>query len=201
MKKPHWTALAAVLLVASATAVAIISDAYRADPLPEYKTVPDFTLVEKNGETVTKSDLDGHIWLADFIFTNCEGSCPLMTEQMSQLQSVLPEDIRLVSFTVDPTRDTPMVLATYASQHEADPDRWYFLTGSQDQLYSLAREGFLLAVDDTTGTEAEPIAHSTRFALVDDRGVIRQYYDGTNPDEVASIPDDVRNLMLESATR
>lgn len=201
MKKPHWTALAAILLVASATAVAIISDAYRYEPLPEYKTVPDFALVEKNGQTVTRSDLEGHIWLADFIFTNCEGSCPLMTEQMSQLQNVLPEEIRLVSFTVDPTRDTPMVLATYASQHEADPDRWYFITGSRDEMYTLAREGFLMAVDDTAGTEAEPIVHSTRFALVDDRGVIRQYYDGTDPDGVAGIPDDVRNLMLESATR
>jgi protein SCO1 len=201
MKKPHWTALAAMLLVASATAVAIISDAYRYEPLPEYKAVPDFTLVERNGQTITRSDLDGHIWLADFIFTECEGACPLMTEQMSQLQNVLPDEIRLVSFTVDPTHDTPMVLATYAREHEADPDRWYFITGGRDEMYTLAREGFLLAVDDTNGDEVEPINHSTRFALVDDRGVIRQYYDGTNAEEVAGIPDDVRNLMLESATR
>jgi len=197
MKMPHWTAMAAILLVLSASVAAIIVDSTQSDPLSELGTVPDFTLVERNGRTVARSDFDGKVWVADFIFTNCAGTCPLMTEQMSELQFVLPDEVRLVSFTVDPARDTPMVLSSYADSHQADSDRWYFLTGSREELYTLAREGFHLAVDDTLGTEAEPIAHSSRFVLVDRQGTIRQYYDGTDTAEVSRIEDDVRGLLSE----
>jgi len=197
VKTPHWTAMAAILLVASASIVAVVSDSARPEPLGEFGSVPDFTLVERDGRTVDRSDFDGQVWVADFIFTNCAGTCPLMTGQMSALQHVIPEEVLLVSFTVDPARDTPMVLAGYADRHDADPDRWYFLTGSRDELYTLAREGFLLAVDDTIGTEEEPITHSSRFALVDRKGTVRRYYDGTSAEEVAQIPKDVFSLLSE----
>lgn len=197
MKTPHWTAIAAMILVLSASIVAIVVDSTGTDPLSEFGSVPDFTLVERNGQVVSKGDLDGKVWVADFIFTNCAGTCPLMTKQMSDLQFVLPEEVLLVSFTVDPARDTPMVLASYAEQHRADPDRWYFLTGSRDDLYTLARQGFHLAVDDTIGSEAEPITHSSRFALVDRESNIRRYYDGTNAEDVARIETDVQDLLRE----
>jgi protein SCO1/2 len=197
LRKPHWSAVAAILLVISGSIVAIVADSFRTEPLSEFGSVPDFTLVERNGQTVVRSDFDGKVWIADFIFTSCGGACPLMTEQMSQLQDVLPEEVLLVSFTVDPTRDTPMVLASYADRHEADPDRWYFLTGSRDELYTLAQGGFHLAVDDTIGTEVEPIMHSSRFVLVDRAGNIRNYYDGTNAGEVSRIEDDVETLLSE----
>ena len=185
------------MLVISGAIVAIVADSFRTETLSEFGTVPDFTLVERNGRTVVRSDFDGKVWIADFIFTNCGGACPLMTEQMSKLQYVLPEDVLLVSFTVDPTRDTPMVLASYADRHEADPDRWYFLTGTREELYTLARGGFHLAVDDTIGTEIEPIMHSTRLVLIDQAGNIRNYYDGTNEGEIARIDDDVQALLSE----
>lgn len=197
MKTPHWTAAGAILLVVSATLVGVVSHSMRPEPLDEFGAVPDFTLVDRNQQTVTRADLDGSVWLADFIFTNCAGTCPLMTGQMTALQEVLPEEVRLVSFTVDPSRDTPMVLASYANRHDADPERWYFLTGSRDELYTLAQEGFLLAVDDTIGTEDEPITHSSRFALIDRNGTIRKYYDSTNPEEVAQIEQDVLSLLVE----
>jgi protein SCO1/2 len=195
VKRLHWTSVAATLLVVSATIVAVVSDSTR--PLTEFGAVPDFTLVEKNGQTVTRSAFDGRVWLADFIFTNCAGTCPLMTEQMSALQNVLPEEVLLVSFTVDPARDTPMALRSYAASHQADPDRWFFLTGSREELYNLAKQGFHLPVDDTMGTELEPITHSSRFVLVDRRGNIRQYYVGTDEAEVAAIEGDVRTLLSE----
>lgn len=197
MKVPHWTGIAAILLAVSATIGAFVSNSISSDPLNELGSVPDFQLVERSGQPVVRSDFDGRVWLADFIFTNCAGTCPLMTEQMSQLQYVLPEEVLLVSFTVDPTRDTPMVLASYADKHEADPDRWYFLTGTRDELYTLASQGFHLAVDDTGGTEVQPITHSSRFALIDRRGNIRNYYDGADGAEVARIETDVQSLLEE----
>lgn len=197
MKKPHWRAVAAIALVGSASLVAVISDSYRIEPPPIITSVPDFSLVDRTGETLSRADLEGHVWLADFIFTSCGGACPTMTAQMSELQDTLPEEIRLVSFTVDPTTDTPMVLANYADRYQAQDGRWFFLTGPKDAIYTLAREGFLLTVDDTIGTEIEPIAHSTRFVLVDKTGNIRAYYDGTDPDEVAKIELDAHLLLVE----
>jgi protein SCO1/2 len=197
MKKPHWTAAAAILLIGSASVVAVISDSYRIEPLPVITSVPDFSLVDRSGETVSRATLEGSVWVADFIFTSCGGACPTMTGQMSALQETLPEDVRLVSFTVDPATDTPMVLASYADRYEAREGRWFFLTGAKEDIYTLAREGFLLTVDDTLGTEVEPIAHSTRFALIDREGQIRAYYDGTDPEEVARIDLDARLLLVE----
>jgi protein SCO1/2 len=197
MKKPHWTAAAAILLIGSASVVAVISDSYRIEPLPVITSVPDFSLVDRSGETVSRATLEGSVWVADFIFTSCGGACPTMTGQMSALQETLPEDVRLVSFTVDPATDTPMVLASYADRYEAKEGRWFFLTGAKEDIYTLAREGFLLTVDDTLGTEVEPIAHSTRFALIDREGQIRAYYDGTDPEEVARIDLDARLLLVE----
>jgi len=93
----------------------------------------------------------------------------MMSEEMRKLQDVLPPEIRMVSFTVDPSRDTAEVLAKYAQKFGADENRWWFLTGERQALYDLSIKGFKLALEDTGGTRTEPITHSTRFALVDRR--------------------------------
>src|SRR5947209_12094926 len=107
----------------------------RASEIPIFYTLPNFSLIDQNGSRVTLHDLAGKVWVADFIFTNCGGTCPLMTEKMLKLQEALSPDSHLVSFTVDPTRDTPRVLAAYAEEHSADRDRWLFLTGDKEALY------------------------------------------------------------------
>ena len=121
----------------------------------------------------------------------------MMTYQMGKLDSALPPEVALVSFTVDPSRDTPEVLTTYAESRGAISDRWYFLTGERDELYTLAREGFHLAIDDTLGSEVEPITHSSRFALIDGSGNIRAYYDGTSLEAIDQVVADVRDLLSE----
>jgi protein SCO1 len=163
------------------------------DP-PELYPLPDFALTDQMGKTVTLHDLRGKAWVADFIFTNCGGTCPLMTDKMRRLQDVLPGEIRLVSFTVDPTRDTSKVLAAYAEEHGASRDRWLFLTGEKQALYDICVKGFKLPLDTEGGTPAEPIAHSTRFVLVDKRGEIRGYYSGTEEDELKRLAADAKRL-------
>ena len=118
-------------------------------------------------------------------------------EERTQLVRELPESVRMVSFTVDPDRDTPEVLARYADRHGAEGDRWVFLTGEKEELYTLSKEGFHLAVDDTIGTEVEPITHSTRFALIGPSGKIRGYYAGTELNSVARLVADVEALLDE----
>lgn len=159
---------------------------------PVYGRVPEFSLTDSNGKTVTMADLRGKVWIADFIFTSCAGTCPLMTGRMRKLQDTLPAEIRLISITVDPTRDTPAVLSSYAKSAGADVNRWSFLTGERQALYDLSIKGFKLPVDDAAGSETEPITHSSRFALVDKQGQIRGYYSGTEEDDFKRLVTDAR---------
>jgi protein SCO1/2 len=162
--------------------------------LPRYYALPDFSLTDQIGKPVTLRDLAGKVWVADFIFTNCAGTCPAMTDKMRKLQEAIPPQVKLVSFTVDPARDTPRVLAAYAQEHGANHDRWLFLTGDKQALYDVCIKGFKLPLDTEGGTPAEPIAHSTRFVLVDERGEIRGYYSGTEEDELKRLATDAKRL-------
>jgi protein SCO1/2 len=114
---------------------------------------------------------------------------------MKKIQDLVPPEVRMVSITVDPARDTPKALASYAAEHGATADRWLFLTGDKQSLYDLCIKGFKLPLDDTGGTPAEPIAHSTRFVLVDKEGTIRGYYSGTEDEAVSQIAADAKKLL------
>src|SRR3954452_18148656 len=184
-----WTLLV-VALVAVVTATAI-DRLRRPEPPPVFDPVPAFSLSNRDGRPVRLQDLAGAPWIADFIFTRCPASCPLMTARMARLERELPRDlgVRLVSFTVDPERDTPAVLERYAESYKA-PGRWLFLTGPKEEIYRLSRQGFKLGIDfpppgTTTGPAVEPILHSTRFVLVDGQGRIRGYYDGFDEEAMA----------------
>lgn len=169
--------------------------------LDVHATVPEFDLVSQTGEPVHLADLRGQVWVADFIFTHCASTCPMMTAQMQRFSSALGDEprVRLVSFSVDPQRDTPARLAEYARGLGATPDRWLFLTGDAPQIRRLARDGFHLPVEDPAPEDvargAEAVLHSTRFVLVDAQGRIRGYYDGTEERAVQRLGSDVRQLL------
>jgi protein SCO1 len=160
-----------------------------------FSAVPDFSLTERSNRPVTRRDLDGKVWVADFIFTHCGGICPTMSSNMEKLQARLPKEVMLVSFSVDPTNDTPEILSDYAKRYNADPQRWLFLTGDPEAVQKLSIAGFKLALDSTSGTEVEPITHSSRFALVDRQGNIRGYYGMEEADTLDRIVADVRKLL------
>jgi cytochrome oxidase Cu insertion factor (SCO1/SenC/PrrC family) len=171
--------------------------------LPVLGTVPEFSLVERSGRTVTRAELDGQPWVANFIFTQCGGVCPMLSTRMAQLQRALAEkgitNVRSVSFSVDPAHDTPQVLRVYAEQYHADANRWLFLTGPRSELYRVISEGFSLAVaersaEEATQTPGELITHSDRFVLVDAAGHLRAYYHGTDAASVQQILHDLPTL-------
>jgi protein SCO1 len=166
-------------------------------PLNSYGVVPSFTLVNQKGQSFGTSQLRGKIWIADFIFTSCPGPCPMISSRMSELQKPLSEtDVHLVSFTVDPEKDTPAVLSAYGEKLHAEPGRWDFLTGAKSAIYNLSRNGFKLGVSDAGEQPAGPI-HSTRMILVDRRGQIRGYYDATAADGVTKLLADTSHLLRE----
>jgi len=182
---------------------AVVATAVRKpQPLPVLYALPEFSLTERSGATVTLATLKGKVWIADFIFTTCTGPCPLMTRQMADLQTALvgQPDVRLLTISVDPKRDTPERLTEYAKQLQADPQRWLFVTGERQAIYDLSAKGFKLGTiveaDEVTTTD-HPILHSTKMALVDREGQIRGYYDGTSSEDVDRLKADAVRLAAE----
>lgn len=162
-----------------------------AAPLPVLGQVPGFDLVSQNNTPFDRKSLEGSVWVADFIFTNCAGPCPRMSGQMRQVQQSVPASVKLVSFTVDPDRDTPDVLALYARRYKADPARWTFLTGETAKLDYLANDVFHLNRVDGS------LYHSTRFVLVDRKGQIRGYYSSSDDDAFPRLMRDAKRLEAD----
>lgn len=178
--------LALAVLVAAGAAVWLLLPA---PSLPVLGEVPPFTLTERSGRTLAASDLTGHVWVADFVFTRCPDFCPALTARMAGLQKALAaHPVRLVSFSVDPLHDTPEVLSDYATRAGAHDD-WLFVTGSREAVAGLLRDGFKVAWADD-GPPTSPITHSDRFVLVDRTLHIRGYYHGTEPNDVSRLTRD-----------
>lgn len=182
-----------LVLVAAAT----LLQRMRRPELPVYGQLPGFSLVNRDGRTVRLEDLAGAAWVADFVFTRCPASCPMMTARMARLERGLPRDldVRLVSISVDPVHDTPEVLERYARKVQA-PERWLFLTGDREDVRRLCVEGFKLGLDMEPGPGAgpEPILHSTRFVLVDGEGRIRGYYEAFDEASTEKLRKDLLRL-------
>jgi len=166
-----------------------------------YGLVPAFELRNQDDHSFGSADLANKIWIADFVFTTCPGPCPMLSSRMSELQKPLEKtDVHLVSFSVDPQKDTPAVLRNYAERLNAQPGRWDFLTGSKSTIYNISQKGFKLAVADGSEETGQPI-HSTRMVLVDRHGEIRGYYDGTAADAVTKLLADTNHLLREQPAR
>jgi protein SCO1/2/putative membrane protein len=215
----RWMGLFTVIMAGVVFAVGLVS--LQAAPASEGLVVrlasPRFALTDQQGRPFSSEALRGNVWIADFVFTSCAGPCPLMSQRMSELQTALAdaEEVRFVSFTVDPERDTPEVLREYAAAYDAGP-RWTFLTGDRDAIYDMSLNGFkLTAVDQRSvesGADAAALAtapavpreqfdhmimHSTNFVLVDHAGAIRGYFNSIEPDRVDALQRAARVLARD----
>lgn len=170
------------------------SDKYQKDG---YK-IPVFSFQDRSGRMFSSAELKGKVWVADFIFTHCAGTCPLLTNQMMILKKQwgANPDFKLLSMTVDPERDTVEVLKKYADDCTADPNQWFFLTGKKEELYKVIREGFKLpALPNEEGEIGFEFIHSTRLVLVDGTGSVRGYYDAEATEELPKLYQDLKYLM------
>jgi len=194
-----WGVLVLVLAGAAlAGGWSIVSNTGRTPPAV-FGQVPAFSLVERSGKPLSSRDLLGRPWVADFIFTRCQGICPVLSGRMADLLRRLEEqgitDTVAVSFSVDPEHDDPATLRTYAERFGADPDRWLFLTGDLPVIEDLVRNSFRLSLaalpEEERRTSPEPITHSDRFVLVDAELRIRGYYHGSDDEDLAQLERDL----------
>ena len=179
-----WGTLA--LIIAAIVGVFAISKFNATPPLPVISRIPDFTLTNQDDRAVALADLRGKVWIADIIFTQCGGPCPKMTREMSELQSVLPPDCRLLTLTTDPEHDLPAVMKKYGEKFGADFNRWTFLTGDKKEIYKLGVEGLKLSSVEIDPKDRKSVddlfIHATYFVLVDSQGRLRAVFETVGDD-------------------
>lgn len=161
----------------------------------KYHTVADFSLVNQNGMTITQMDYKDKIYVADFFFTTCPTICPIMTKNMALLQEQIldDDDVMLLSHSVTPVIDSVPQLKKYALEKGVIDRKWNLVTGDKKQIYKLARKSYMAVKDDGDGGPYDMI-HTENFILVDKQRRIRGTYDGTNPEEIAELLQDLAIL-------
>ena len=162
-------------------------------PPPVLTEVPDFQLTRESGEAFGSAELRGKPWIANFIFTTCPSVCPMLTSQMGNLERRTRElDVNFVSFSVDPETDTPEVLARYAQSHDANLERWAFLTGNNAEMREVIEQGLRMRMGERSDDNSD-ILHGSHFVLVDREGHIRGFYRNEGP-ELERLEHDLRLL-------
>jgi len=160
----------------------------------KYHKIADFELVNQNGDTITQDDYPG-IYVADFFFTTCQTICPIMTEHMVQIQEKLKDDpsVKLLSHTVIPATDTVAQLKRYALEKGVNDSKWNLVTGPKKEIYDLARKSYLAVKTQGDGGKYDMI-HTENFMLIDSKKRIRGYYDGTDPEAIEQLLEDIKTL-------
>lgn len=174
-----------------------------ADLTPRWRPVEhriaDFALRTQAGESIRRSDLDGRIHVASFIYTRCAGVCPAMVTQLKKVQKAIAgrADAMLVSYSVTPQHDTPETLAAFASDRGIDGSSWKLVTGDADRIYDLARTSYF--ADDGRLLPRQPASeqflHTEKALLVDRDGRLRGVYNVTLPHEIDKLLADLETLL------
>lgn len=160
-----------------------------------HKIAP-FKFINQNGKVVTNKDYEGKIYVADFFFTTCQTICPKMTTNMTWLQDQIKDNpkVKLLSHTVFPDEDTVEVLKRYAKERGVIDSKWNLVTGDQREIYKIARQSYLV-VKTGKPEELYDMVHTENFVLVDQKGRIRGFYDGTLLNEKKEGVKNVNQLL------
>jgi len=162
-----------------------------------YHTIPTFKFLNQDSLVISEKDLDQVIYIADFFYTYCPSVCPKVKNQMLRVYDKYRNDdrVKLVSFALDPKRDTPQVLKKYAENLGIKGRQWEYLSGDQDEIWTLA-ESFLISVSHDK-EEPGGIFHSGKIILIDQNAHIRSFADGTNPNDVDAFLKDIDILLKD----
>jgi cytochrome oxidase Cu insertion factor (SCO1/SenC/PrrC family) len=205
MKRPWLLSVFGVTLLSVPVVATLVARAHHG-ALPHLGEVPAFTLTDQAGRPLATRDLDGKVWVADFIFTSCSQVCPRLTGEMAKLQRYLINRgadgrVQLVSITVDPERDTPERLAAYAAGFQADARVWKFVTGPMHEVEDAVVRGFKMGMEKQPDeNDGFSIVHGTRLVLVDGKRAIRGYYDAADAMQMERLRIDLSQLLERGGT-
>ena len=158
--------------------------------IPPGEWVTSFELQERNGKTVGSEDLKGQVWVANFFYSTCPGSCRQQTMLVSSLEKDFRDKgVRFVSITCDPKQDTPTALREYAHDFNAPKD-WWFLTGDLLYIRRIGAEFFTLAVSEK--------GHQDRLAVVDKWGNVRGRFNWHDEQQMEKLKELVDELVVET---
>ena len=157
--------------------------------------VSDFILINQNGKTITQKDFEDKIYVVDFFFTRCPSICPIMTNNMLNIQEAFinDDDLMLLSLSVTPAIDSVSVLKKYAIDKGVIDEKWHITTGDKKHIYELARKSYFAVTEQGDG-DLQDFIHTPNFILIDNKKQIRGIYDGTNDADVKRIINDINSL-------
>ena len=161
-----------------------------------FHKIKSFEFLNQNGEIISEKDYEGFIYVADFFFTTCPSICPLMTNNMVNIQNYIKDKnkVKLLSFSVTPEIDSVPVLKEYSIKKGVDDKYWNLLTGDKSKIYSLARKSFLV-VKENRESNSHDMIHTENFVLVDREKRIRGFYDGTDDTDMQVLKKDIEILL------
>ena len=162
-----------------------------------FYTVGEFDLVNQDSAMVSHKTYEDQIVVADFFFTSCPDICPRMKAQMVRVYDKIQndQDVTILSHTIDPEYDSVALLKRFATNLGVTNDKWQFLTGERDSIYTLAETYWVLADEDPSAPGG--FVHRGAFLLVDKMRRIRGVYDGTESDQVDLLLNDIDILRKE----
>ena len=164
-----------------------------------YHQIASFNLTNQIGQVVNQNTTKNKIYIANFFFASCQSICPMMSNQLQEVQKAFLADdsVLILSHSVNPLHDTVAVLNNYADTYGAKTNKWHLLTGNKKQIYDLAKTSYLVNAFEDDGSP-EGFLHSELFLLIDKKARIRGMYDGTNTSEVKKLIEDVKLLKQET---
>jgi protein SCO1 len=162
-------------------------------------TIPSFSFTNQHGKQITQEDIEGKIHVANFIFTRCGSICPIMTKHMKLVQDAFKNnsDVVMLSYSVTPWVDSVSRLKTYADNNEITAPNWHLLTGSQNEIYKLARQSYFAEEDLGFTRDSTDFLHTEHILLVDKTKRIRGIYNGTLQLEIEQMIKDISYLLAD----
>lgn len=160
--------------------------------------VQSFSFVNQDGERFTNKDVEGKVYVAEYFFTTCPGICPTMNTNMRRVYDRFKDDkdFLILSHTCDPERDSVQQLKHYADSMGVDTDKWVFLTGRKDSLYTTARVSY--TIDDPANNIRnieDDFLHTQFWALVNEKGEVKRIYDGLKPSEISNMMSEIEGML------
>lgn len=179
-------------------AISAMIPGYGKKRFPAISKVEPFQFINQDGKPFTDKEMQGKVAVVNYFFTTCTSVCPRMNNNLKSPYEAFKNnpDVLFLSFTSDPQRDSVAKLKWYADSMKVNTARWQFLTGRKDSLYKTARHSF--GIDDPenfVSSESVDFLHTQFVALVNRKGEVVKIYDGLKASELASMDDDIKNLL------